>query len=320
MTDVMLVDGLNVFMRHFAANPTTSGNGESVGGIVGFLRGLRHLVNRFGPSKVIVVWESGGSQRRRALDPNYKNGRRPVKLNRWYDDDEMPSTIQNRNGQLNLLIKFLRFGPIQQVYVSDCEADDVLGYLCNYELTDSEIILVSSDRDYYQLISDRVKIWSPGQKKIIDKEEVLKKFSINVKNFCAARCFCGDSADGINGAKGVGFKTLAKRFPELSTEEECSVTEIVNSASLQMSGSKLKIYSSIVEHAECAKLNWKLMYLGTNNLSATQIQHIQFQASEPPPKSKKLDFMRLLLKNQITNFDVNSYFMSLNFINSKNTH
>ena len=113
MIDYLLVDGLNVFMRHFAANPTTSGNGESVGGVVGFLRGLKNLIDMFGPRNVIVVWEGGGSPRRRAIDPNYKQSRRPVKLNRWYD--EIPSTVGNRNDQINLLIQFLRFGPIKQV-------------------------------------------------------------------------------------------------------------------------------------------------------------------------------------------------------------
>ena len=316
MIDYLLVDGLNVFMRHFAANPTTSGNGESVGGVVGFLRGLKNLIDMFCPQNVVIVWEGGGSPRRRAIDPNYKQSRRPVKLNRWYD--EIPSTIGNRNDQLNLLIKFLRLGPVKQIYVPDCEADDIIGYLTSFELKKEKIVVVTSDKDYYQLISSNVKVWSPGQKKLIDKEEVLKKFGISVNNFVAARCFCGDSSDGISGAKGVGFKSLAKRIPELAAEEEMSVTDIVNVATKLGDGSSLKLYKSIVAHEDRAMINWKLMYLGTNNLSADQINRTEFQINQSPPKSKKLDFMRLLQKNQIVNFDVNSYFMSLNFITNNN--
>ena len=313
MKDVLIVDGLNVFMRHFAANPATSGNGENVGGVIGFLRGLKNLIDMFCPKKVIVVWEGGGSPRRRAIDPNYKQGRRPVKLNRWYDD--IPSTVGNRNSQLNLLIKFLRFGPISQLYVEDCEADDIIGYLANFELKDENVIIVSSDKDYYQLIDQTTKVWSPGQKKIIDEDVVLDKFGITSKNFCVARCFCGDSSDGISGAKGVGFKTLAKRFEVLSSEEECSVDEIVKIATDEVGSSKLKLYKSIIEYAPRAKTNWKLMYLGTNNLSGEQIKKITYQVNQDLPHPKKLDFMRLLNRNQIINFDVNSYFMSLNFIN-----
>ena len=70
MSPILVIDGLNVFMRHFAANPSTSENGEHVGGVVGFLRGLRHLVNLTKPKEVIVAWEGGGSLRRRAIDKN----------------------------------------------------------------------------------------------------------------------------------------------------------------------------------------------------------------------------------------------------------
>jgi len=316
MKDYLIVDGLNVFMRHFAANPTISGNGESVGGVIGFLRGLKNLIDMFGPQNVIVAWEGGGSPRRRAIDPGYKQSRRPVKLNRWYD--EIPSTVGSRNNQLNLLIQFLRFGPVQQIYVPDCEADDIIGYLTKYQFRGAEIVVATSDKDYYQLITPNVKVWSPGQKKLIDENEVLKKFGISVKNFVAARCFCGDSSDGISGAKGVGFKSLAKRIPALSSMEEMSVADIVNVATSLEANSSLKLYKSIVAHADRAAINWKLMYLGTNNLSADQISRVEFQIKQSLPKPKKLDFMRLLQKNQIVNFDVNSYFMSLNFITNKN--
>lgn len=313
MTDYLVIDGLNVFMRHFAANPTTSGNGESVGGVVGFLRGMKNLVDMFCPKNVIIAWEGGGSPRRRALDPNYKQSRRPVKLNRWYD--EIPSTVGNRNSQINLLIQFLRLSPVTQIYVSDCEADDVIGYLVNFELNNDNVVIATSDKDYYQLITDKVKIWSPGQKKVITEDDVIQKFGTHPKNFCAARCFCGDSSDGIIGASGVGFKSLSKRLPELATVEELSVADIVNHAKHRAKTSKLKLYQSIMSHEDRAKLNWKLMYLGTNNLSADQINRVKFQIDQDIPKPKKLDFMRLLNKNQIVNFDVNSYFMSVKLIN-----
>jgi DNA polymerase-1 len=314
MSPILVIDGLNVFMRHFAANPSTSENGEHVGGVVGFLRGLRHLVNLINPKEVIIVWEGGGSCRRRAIDKNYKNNRRPVRLNRWYDTDDMPSTVENRNYQVNLLIKFLRMGPVRQLYISDCEADDVIGYLSAFHYNNEKIVIVSSDKDYYQLVNNRVKIWSPGQKKFITPETVVEKFGVSSNNFCAARCFCGDSSDGISGAKGVGFRTLAKRFPLLTLSENQSVDDIVNVAVEMRRNSKLKIYENVVEYAIDARRNWKLMYLGTNNLAATQIQQIKGQCAEVTNSSNKLNFMRLLIKHQMINFDVNSYYMSLNSI------
>ena len=124
------IDGLNVFMRHFAANPAKSINGQLCGGIVGMLKNIQHLSERFSPQKIVVVWEGGGSVRRKTIDPNYKNGRRPVRLNRSELIGEIPDTVENRDYQLKTLIKLLYKTPVTQIYVNDCEADDVISYLC----------------------------------------------------------------------------------------------------------------------------------------------------------------------------------------------
>ena len=97
---VLIVDGLNVFMRHFVANPTMSSLGHHAGGVVGFLKNLRLLVDKIEPSEVIVVWEGGGSARRRAIYPEYKEKRKPQKLNRFYGSD-IPDSVVNRSDQVS---------------------------------------------------------------------------------------------------------------------------------------------------------------------------------------------------------------------------
>ena len=124
---VLIIDGLNFFTRHFVVNPTMSQNGEHLGGFVGFLKGIRLLSERCSPEQIVVVWEGGGSARRRAIFSEYKQGRRPQKLNRYYDD--IPDTISNRNKQVALLVEALKYVPIRQIYVTDCEADDAIAYL-----------------------------------------------------------------------------------------------------------------------------------------------------------------------------------------------
>ena len=103
---VVICDGLSIFMRHYCANPTMSKQGYHMGGFVGFLGTLRDLGTRFRPTEVIVVWEGGGSKKRRLLDKAYKNGRRPTKLNRFYEDD-IPDTTDNRNYQIRKLVEAL---------------------------------------------------------------------------------------------------------------------------------------------------------------------------------------------------------------------
>ena len=85
---LLIIDSLNLFTRHFIANPTISENGNHIGGIVGFLKAIQLLSERFSPSDIYVVWEGGGSPRRRAIQSSYKDMRRPQRLNRFYSEDE----------------------------------------------------------------------------------------------------------------------------------------------------------------------------------------------------------------------------------------
>ncbi len=307
---VLLVDGLNVFTRHFVANPTMSDHGHHVGGFVGFLKGLRLLCERIRPSKVVVAWEGGGSPRRRAIFKDYKKGRRPQRLNRYYED--IPDTVENRNRQVKLTVDALKNLPVIQMYVPDCEADDVIGYLAKYLFKDTQCVIVSSDKDLYQLVSDRVSQWSPGQKIFITSDIIVSKFGIHPNNFCAARCFIGDPSDGIPGIKGAGFKTMSKRFPGLQEETDVSVNDIISSALEQSKTSKIKLFDSIVENQELPRRNWKVMYLGTDNLSGNQINKICGVIDTFEPYRNKIELTRLLLREGINNFDLDSFYMSIN--------
>ena len=297
-------------MRHFAANPSSNENGEHIGGAIGFLKGIQLLIDNIHPEKVYVIWEGGGSLRRRSIFKNYKMGRRPVKLNRFYESD-IPDTVGNRNYQINLITKLLRLSGIPQLYVSDCEADDVIGYLSKNKLKNENIVIVSSDKDYYQLLEkNRVKIWSPGQKKILTSDSVRERFGIYPENFCVARCFCGDGSDGLPGIKGAGFRTICKRFPEITREEFVSVEEIISISEKRAKESKVKLYHQILADSEIPIMNWKLMYLDAINLSANQIKKINFKIDTIDRKLDKINFMRILIREGIKSFDANKFFMT----------
>ena len=306
---VLIIDGLNFFTRHFVVNPTMSGQGHHIGGTVGFLKGLRLLTEKLVPSHVVVVWEGGGSPRRRAIYPDYKAGRRPQKLNRFYTD--IPDTFENRDYQLALTIEALNYVPIHQLYVGDCEADDVIAYACRYMYKKSEIVVVSSDKDLYQLIDERVTQFSPGQKKFITSEVVKEKFGVYPQNMSAVRSFTGDPSDGLSGVKGAGFKTMVKRFPSFSEDEDVLIEDIITEATKKSSESKVKVYRNICEEKNIVRRNWKLMHLDINNLSGTQIQKIQSSVESYKPQKNKMGLMRLLTRESVQDFDVDSFFMSL---------
>ena len=308
---VIYIDGLNVFMRHYAANPSVSLNKKLCGGILGTLKNIEYLCREFSPSEIIVAWEGGGSLRRRNIDSNYKEGRRPVKLNRssYYDFND--NTVETRDDQLKVLIEILYKTPVKQIYVTDCEADDVIAYLCKSNL-DKEKIIVTSDKDYYQLIDDKTKIWSPNQKKLLDTDYVLEKWNVHPENFCTVRCFSGDQSDGIKGIKGAGFKTMVKRFPELIECKFLPLHDIISMSEKEVkNGNKLKLYKNIVDNKQDIYKNWKLMHLDTSMLSADQVKKINYQVLNKENKLSKLDLLRIFNREGLNMFDIHSFTIML---------
>ena len=314
METCLIVDGLNLFTRHFVANPATNENGESVGGISGTLSAIGWLSERFKPDRVIVVWESGGSPRKRQIFKDYKSGRRPQRLNRYYGDD-IPDTIQNRNHQLNTLISIFKNAPIVQIYIPDCEADDVIGYMCKYTLRSGRNVIVSSDKDFYQLLDSKTLIYSPTWKKFVSFNEVRDKFGISSQNFALAKSICGDPSDNIDGVKGAGFKTLSKRFPFLKKEKFFLISDIIAECKRQIeSGSKVKIYTSILNSQNVITRNLKLINLDTDNLSKDQISKISYSFDTFDPSRNKMNILKILKEQSIQNIDVDRFFLSIKFL------
>ena len=308
----VFIDGLNVFMRHFAANPSKSLNGKFCGGIYGFLNNVKYLTEKFNPDKVIVAWEGGGSARRRAIDSNYKMGRRPVKLNRSVYDEEYPSTTGDRDTQLKVLIEILYETPVTQIYVDDCEADDVISYLVKTKKSSNRKIIVTSDKDYYQLIDNNTVIWSPNKKCIIDEKYIVDNWGILPQNFCLARCFAGDQSDGIKGVKGVGFKTMLKRFPDLLSCKNVSYNDIINRSINEIAtGNNLRIFKDIKESKDNIEKNWKLMYLDSAMLSATQIKKINYQFDNKEEQINKFKLLKIMNREGLNSFDIHTFIIEL---------
>jgi len=312
---VVLVDGLNIFTRHFVANPTMSGAGNHVGGLIGFLKNVRYLCEKFNPEAVCIAWEGGGSARRRAVRKNYKDNRRPIKLNRFYED--LPNTYQNRDAQLVDLIAFLRQLPVMQIYVPDCEGDDIIAHLANNTFRQDVCMIISSDKDLYQCISDRVNQWSPGRKKIMTPDSVLEEFGVLASNFALTRAFVGDSSDGIVGIKGAGFKTMAKRFPMLATKESVILEEIFEHSKTNNVKRSPAIYSRIDKDHDLIRDNMKLMTLEGKNLSGTQALKINSIVDSYDFVPNKMNLFRLFMSREIKNFDIDALWIALKCLTTK---
>lgn len=308
---VLIIDGMNLFVRSYSAYPTMSSHGYQMGGAIGFLKTLRRLVAEQQPSAVYVAWEGGGSQRRRSIYPDYKMKRKPTKLNRFYDDD-IPDTQDNEKHQLIALLTMLKTVPVCQIYVSDCEGDDVVAYLCRCLMRNVPKVIASSDKDLYQLLDDETKIYSLHKKTYVTEPDVLVEFRVRAQNFALAKSLCGDPGDNVPGIKGLGFKTVAKMYPFLGIEQDILLQEVIDYATAHQEESI--VHRRVVEQQDDVRRNWKLVFLDGSMLSATQQASVNHLVSTFEPRVDRMGLVKKLVKEGIGDFDVESFFYVFNCI------
>jgi DNA polymerase-1 len=310
---ILIIDSMNLFVRSYSAYPTMSAHGYQMGGCIGYLKTLKRLVSEIGPSGIYVAWEGGGSQKRRALYSEYKMNRKPEKLNRFYEDD-IPDTDDNKKHQIIALLGMLKCVPVCQLYVSDCEGDDVIAYLTRGPFKDVPKIIVSSDKDMYQLLDDTTKIYSLHKKTYVTIPDVVEEFRVQPKNFAIAKALCGDPTDNIPGVKGVGFKTVAKSLPFLSTEEDVILEDVFKYCHSHSEDSV--VLRRIVEQEEEIKRNWRLVHLDGSMLSHAQSSKVDHLINTFEPMSDRMGLIRSLVREGINDFDVESFFYAFNCIHN----
>ena len=206
---------------------------------------LQKTAREINPDKIIVVWDGGGgSAKRRALAKQYKEGRKPLKLNRAYSGMNALEETQNRYDQMKRTIEYLNKMPLVQLMVEDIEADDVIGYICKMPSLREDIkIIVSMDKDFYQLCDEKTLVYKPIKDIFLNKNRILEEFDIHPNNFAIARAIDGDKSDNLPGIKGAGMKSIAKKLSFLREEKSYTLDEVFKYCRSDDTG--LKLYRDI---------------------------------------------------------------------------
>jgi len=213
---VLVIDGLNTFIRAFAVNPAINDDGLHIGGMMGFLKSIRYTCDILKPSRCVIVFDGkGGSKRRSKIYPEYKATRKVKKrLNRNVDWGTAPQDEQeSMKQQMGRLIEYLEQLPLTLVCIDGIEADDTIAYISQQLLSESDIFIMSTDKDFLQLVDDRVKVWSPTKKKLYTKNEVFEEYGIPSRNILTYRVLDGDKSDNIGGIRGAGIKKYSEVHP-----------------------------------------------------------------------------------------------------------
>ncbi len=298
---VLIVDGLNTFIRSFSVNPAINDDGLHVGGLMGFLKSLRYTSDILKPSRIIITFDGkDGSKRRRKLYPQYKETRKVKKrLNRNVDwgtapQDEEQSMLQ----QMGRIIEYLEQLPVTLICVDGIEADDCMAYISQQLLPESDIILMSTDKDFLQLVDDRVKVWSPTKKKLYNKQAVLDEYGIPSRNILTYRILDGDKSDNISGVRGAGLKSLIKFLPQIAEDKDFTAKDLLEFA--ENSDSKIKLLENIKKSSNIIKRNYLLMQLQNVDIPKHIKRKIQGAVNGEIPQLIKYKFQTMFLKDKLS--------------------
>ncbi len=167
MKRLMVIDALNAYFRAYIVEPSLSPTGNPIGGYKGFIKILQKLCRDMKPDAIIIAWDgAGGSQRRRITNKNYKEGRKPIRLNRNVRNLTEDQEMANKVWQQMRLMELLNEMPIMQLMINGVEADDIIAHVVQSSLYKGwQKLIISSDKDFFQLCDDETILYRPIQKK-----------------------------------------------------------------------------------------------------------------------------------------------------------
>lgn len=270
----MLIDGLNLFFRNFSAINAVNSNGAHVGGLGGFFRSLGALTRQIQPTQIIVVFDGvGSSTNRKNIIPEYKSNRNITRVTKHELFDNIDEEDDAKVGQIVRIIEYLQTLPVKVVSMNSVEADDIIAYLSSVlpQKEDEKVFIVSSDKDYLQLVSKQVIVYRPIEKEFFTQDIVRQKFGLDPHNFILYKTLLGDASDSLPGIKGLGAKTLFKKFPELATDK-LTLEDIIDLSEQRMN--EHVVYARILHDIEMLENKYRIMDLSNPMMTDEDKEYI----------------------------------------------
>jgi DNA polymerase-1 len=303
---IMVFDGLNTFIRAFGATPSTNEDGDHIGGITGFLFSIGKAVRDFRPSRCVIVFDGrGGSARRRKIHGDYKANRANKTRLRRHDHQQFASIEDEQEAmrwQFSRLVSYLDNLPVTFLAIDGIEADDTIAYIAQmYKDISKKITIVSTDRDFYQLVDNKLQVWSPIKKKMYDEAAILEEFGVHPNNYVVYRTFTGDASDNISGVDGIGPKTILKTFPELADPTEFTLDDLQQKCNDKRILKEGKMYQKVLDNYDTVETNYRLMNIKLLNIPAQNCSTIRGIMNQSIPMLNRQEFQRLFMEDKMWN-------------------
>lgn len=301
---VLIIDAMNTFLRSFAIINHINPKGNHIGGLTGFLKSVGFAIKSINPTRVIVVFEGEGSTlNKKNLYPDYKGNRKLKRITNFSGFNDQAEESESIENQLLRLVEYLQCLPLDMAVIDRAEADDTMAYLATKFAPTHDVVIMSSDQDFLQLVNDKITIYSPTKKKFYDSAKVIEEYNVPPQNYLQVKILLGDSSDNVPGVPKLGPKKLLKNFPELLEEKPVSLNEILTKAK----STEGTMYEAVTMFSHQLKINEQLMDLHNPNLSEMMKMEVEDVITQPKNTMDKLKFLTMyqsdLLGNSIPNVE-----------------
>lgn len=243
MEKLLIIDGMNLLFRMFYGIPSSikNKNGQEVKGVIGFLGGIKKYIKKINTKRIIVVFDSETSLTNKLeISSDYKQNR--------IDYSDVEENL-NPFSQIEYIYRLLDHLSIFHIEVKDYEADDFIASLCEKYKDNYHNIIVSTDKDFLQLVDETISVYNPTSDTIYSPSKVVEKFKVKPSQIIDYKVLVGDPSDNIKGVRMIGPKTALKIL------SVGSIDEIINNEKEISS----KLHAKLIENLDTIKINKALI-------------------------------------------------------------
>lgn len=300
---------MNMLIRSFSLLKAMNPDGHHIGGLVGFLRSLGYVTRIFDPTRVIVVWDGkGGSANRKNINPDYKAQRATSRITHWGLYDTKEQETEALIGQLYRVQDYIECLPIQQLGMEKLEADDIIAYLAKRAgEAGKKVTIVSSDKDFFQLIDKNIEVYAPVKKKTFNHSNIVDEIKVLPENYNIVKALLGDHSDNLPGVKGLGIKTIMSEWKSFAYDPLASINDVWDHCETQLEQDKpKKIFAKIIHNWDKVLTNFELMDLHKTVLDEKEINFIEETLQDSIPDLQTGAFLHLLDQDKIEGITKNT--------------
>lgn len=217
---LLLIDGNHLCHRVYWTHKTLSHKGKSVAVLYGFLRSLISLRKKYEDYLTVIAWDGGYERRKIESSKAVEDGLIPAGYKQNRDDIRMSDDFENISSQMSELVQVLTYTKVLQAFREGVEADDIIhSYAVQNSEAGGDTVIITGDKDYYQILKDGVTLYDPLKKKTWTRDVFIEEYGFVPELWVDVGALAGDKSDNIYGIPGWGEKTAIKYVIEYGDVE-----------------------------------------------------------------------------------------------------